>query len=281
MRRFSNGLHGIRSAGLPLKSGESALADLKFEEVGMAAKELPIAGYGSKLLSRVEVAEGTMAFHFEKPAQFDFKPGQSADVTLSNPPETDSEGNTRTFSIASSPFENQLIFATRMRDTAFKRSLKKVMLGTPVKIDVAMGSFTLHKNSAKPAVFLAGGIGITPFLSILRQADHDRLSHKLYLFYSNRRPEDAPFLDDLQRLERSNPNFQLICTMTEMLMSQKEWKGETGLINKEMLSRYLTNLQGPIYYVAGPPAMVTGMRELLVGAGVDEDDIRTEEFAGY
>jgi len=97
----------------------------------MAAKESPVAGYGSKLLNRVEIAEGTMAFYVEKPSQFDFKPGQSADVTLVNPPETDSEGNTRTFSIASSPFENQLMFGTRMRDTAFKRSLKKLPLGTP------------------------------------------------------------------------------------------------------------------------------------------------------
>ncbi len=247
----------------------------------MGAKEIPIVGYGAKLLSRVEVAEGTMAFHFEKPSQFDFKPGQSADVTLSNPPETDSEGNTRTFSIASSPFENQLIFATRMRDTAFKRSLKKVPLGTEVKIDSPMGSFTLHKNSAKPAVFLAGGIGITPFISIVRQADHDRFPHKLYLFYSNRRPEDTPFLEALQMLEKSNQNFQLVCTMTAMPQSQKEWNGERGLINKEMLSRHLTNLQGPIYYVAGPPAMVTGMRKMLVGASVDEDDIRAEEFGGY
>ena len=92
----------------------------------MAAKEIPLAGYVSKLLNRVEVAQDTMAFHFEKPAGFDFKPGQSADLTLMNPPETDSEGNTRTFSIASAPFEDHLMFATRMRDTAFKRSLTKV-----------------------------------------------------------------------------------------------------------------------------------------------------------
>jgi len=72
-------------------------------------------------------------------------------------------------------------FATRMRDTAFKRSLKKMPLGTDVAIDSPMVSFTLHKNSAKPAMFLAGGIGITPFVSIVRQADHDRLPHKLYL----------------------------------------------------------------------------------------------------
>jgi ferredoxin-NADP reductase len=247
----------------------------------MAASGIPIAGYQCKLLNRIEVAEGTMAFYFGKPSQFDFKPGQSADLTLSNPPETDSEGNTRTLSIASSPFESQLIFATRMRDTAFKRSLKKVLLGTEVKIDPPMGSFTLHKNSSKPAVFLAGGIGITPFLSIVRQADHDRLPHKLHLFYSNRRPEDTPFLDALQVFERSNPNFRLVCTMTQMPQSQKEWKGAMGLINQEMVSRHLTNLQGPIYYIAGPPAMVAGLRKMLVSANVDEDDIRTEDFAGY
>jgi ferredoxin-NADP reductase len=103
----------------------------------------------------------------------------------------------------------------------------------------------------------------------------------LYLFYSNRRPEDAAFLGILQTLETPNPNFRLICTMTEMSKSNKEWKGETSLIDKEMLSRHLANLQGPIYYIAGPPAMVAAMREMLVSAGVEEDDIRTEEFAGY
>src|ERR1700693_4511232 len=136
----------------------------------------------AKLIRREEVAEGTIAFHFEKPTGFNFKAGQFADVTLTDPPETDAEGNTRTFSIASPPFENELVFTTRMRDTAFKRSLKKVPLATEVTISSAAGSFTLHKNRAKPPVFLAGGIGITPFLSIARPAHHNRLPHKLYLY---------------------------------------------------------------------------------------------------
>jgi ferredoxin-NADP reductase len=168
-----------------------------------------------------------------------------------------------------------------MRDTAFKRSLKNVPLAKEVRIGSAAGSFTLHKNPTKPAVFLAGGIRITPFLSIVRQSHYDRFPHKMYLFYSNRRPENAPFLDTLQSLENTNPNFHLICTMTGMSKSKKEWKGEMVVIDQDMLSRHLATLQGPIYYSAGPPAMVAGMRAMLVSAGVDEDDIRTEDFAGY
>ncbi len=103
----------------------------------------------------------------------------------------------------------------------------------------------------------------------------------MYLFYSNRRPEDAPFLEALQKLEKTDSNFRFVGTMTEMPRSKKKWDGETGWIDKEMLSRHLSNLQGPIYYIAGPPAMVTGMRKMLVRSSIDEDDIRTEKFAGY
>jgi ferredoxin-NADP reductase len=113
----------------------------------VAAQEIPL-GHEAKLLSRFEVAEATLAFQFGKPLGFEFRP-QSSDLTLVNPPETASEGNVRTFSIASAPFEDQLMFAIRMCDTGFKRSLKTVPLGTSVKMEQAIGSFTLHKNSAK------------------------------------------------------------------------------------------------------------------------------------
>src|ERR1017187_463809 len=214
-------------------------------EVRLDTNEIPIAGYASRLVSRVEVADGTMAFHFERPSRLDFKPGPSADVTLISPPETDSEGNTRTFSIASSPYETKLMFATRMRDTAFKRSLKKIPLGTEVKIDSPMGSFTLHKNSAKPAVFLAGGIGITPFISIVRQADHDRLPHKLYLFFSNRRPEDTPFFEALQMLEQSNPNSRLIRVLKCAARSSEMAVGSKGREEPVEVNRMLTNKPKP------------------------------------
>lgn len=184
-----------------------------------------------KLVARGPIAEGTMAFHFEKPKDFDFIPGQSVDLTLLDPPETDAEGNIRTFSIASAPFEQRITLATRMRDTAFKRVLRSAPLGLELKLDGPMGSFTLHKNAAKPAVFLAGGIGITPFSSILRHAVRERLPHKFYLFYSNRRPEDAVFLGELRALEKANPNFRFVPTMTEMAKSQQPWDGQTALID--------------------------------------------------
>jgi ferredoxin-NADP reductase len=234
-----------------------------------------------KLTRPEEVAEGTMAFHFTRPSEFDFRAGQSIDVTLIDPPETDAEGNTRAFSIASAPFEGLLTIATRMRDSAFKRVLRRAPQGLEVRVEGPGGSFTLHKNATKPAVFLAGGIGITPFLSMVRQAAKDKPPQLLYLFYSNRRPEDAPFLDLLAALPAQNPHFHFIATMTAIAKSRRQWAGETGVIDREMLLRHVPEPVGPIYYIAGPPAMVAAMRKMVASAGLDEDDIRTEEFSGY
>jgi ferredoxin-NADP reductase len=239
----------------------------------------------STLRSRETVAEGTMAFHFDRPEGFRFKAGQFMMVTLMNPPETDAEGNKRTFTIASAPSDPGLMITTRMRDTAFKRVLRSIVLPVEVKIAGPHGKFTLHDTSdeasLRPAVFLAGGIGITPFFSISVQAARDRLPRQLHLFYSNRRPEDTAFLSALLDLAGQNPNFHFVPTMTETEKSKVDWKGERGVINREMLERHLPSLQGPIYYTAGPPAMVKTMRQMVTEAGANQDDIRTEEFSGY
>src|ERR1019366_4662283 len=159
-------------------------------------------GFMCKLKDRKEVAEGTMAFRFEKPSGWAFKAGQYLDMTLLDPSETDSEGNVRSFSIASAPHEETLMVATRMRNTAFKRVLRTMPLGTAVKIEGPSGDLILQNDVTRAAVFLAGGIGITPFRSMICLAAAQRLRHQIFLFYSNRRPEDAPFLDELQSLER-------------------------------------------------------------------------------
>ena len=235
----------------------------------------------SKLAGRQEIAEGAMAFHFEKPSGWTFEAGQAVDITLLTPSETDAEGNTRTFTIASAPYEKSLMVATRMRDTAFKRVLKVMPVGAAVQMEGPAGDLTLHRDAARTAVFLAGGIGITPFRSIAFAAAREHLPHRIFLFYSNRRPEDAPFLAELQTLEKENPNCTLIATMTEMEKSHRSWHGETGLIDKEMLARYLKDAMSPVYYIAGPPEMVKGLHMIINESGVDEVDIRTEEFSGY
>ncbi len=234
-----------------------------------------------RLIRRIDVAEGTSAFAFERPAGFEFKAGQSGDFTLLNPPETDGEGNTRAFSIASPPYEPELMITTRMRNTAFKRVLGSLKSGSELALEGPFGAMTLHNNTNRPAVFLAGGIGITPFRSMILRASHERLPHKITLFYANRTPEAAAFLDELYEQQKRNANFKFVATVDERGKSVQDWKGETGHIDKNMVNKYVSTLNGPIYYLAGPPSMVSAMQKMLNEAGGDDDDIKLEAFAGY
>jgi ferredoxin-NADP reductase len=252
----------------------------------LTASNWPV--YSLKLERRSEVAVRTLEFQFEKPPGMTFKAGQFMDLTLIDPPETDAEGNTRGFSINSAPDDPELIFTTRLRDTAFKRVLQTMPLGTQIRVEGPFGNLTLHNDTGRPAILLAGGIGITPFRSIARRAAHQKLSHRIFLFYSNRRPEDAPFLDELRGLARENPNFSFVPTMTQMGSSQSHWQGESGYIDHEMIVRHVnsgtsteTNPAQPIYYIAGPSRMVAALHTMLNKSGVDDDDIRTEDFTGY
>jgi ferredoxin-NADP reductase len=233
------------------------------------------------LTAREEIAAGTMAFHFEKPRGFVYKAGQCADYTLIDPPETDAEGNTREFSLASAPYEDDLISATRMRDTAFKRVLKTVPLGTELTLDAPYGAFTLHNDAATPAVFITGGIGVTPVRSIVLQAIHDQVAHRIIVVDSNKRPEDAAFLKDLNKPHDENPHYTFVGTMTGMEESHLEWHEETGHVTQAMLAKHIGDLTIPIYYIAGPRGMVAALRTTLNESGVNDDNIRTEEFSGY
>ncbi len=150
--------------------------------------------------------------------------------------------------------KQDLKITTRMRDTAFKRVMKELPYGTQLKLDAPYGSFTLHKNTAIPAVFVTGGIGITVVRSILLEATHKAEPRRILLFYANRRPEDAAFLEELRTVAAQNPHFTFVPTMTKMEHSRQEWTGETGYITKAMLERYIDDLTAPIYYSTGPAA---------------------------
>jgi ferredoxin-NADP reductase len=240
-----------------------------------------MAPYKVSLQANKTICAGTTAFYFEKPEGFEFEAGQFVNFTLLSQGDTDLEGNTRALSIASAPHERNLMVAMRLRGTAFKRTLHSSPLGTELLLQGPYGSLTLSRNGARPAVLLAGGIGITPFRSLIWNAAESLSPRRIFLFYSVRVPEEAAFLEELQEMERFNGRYKLICTVTQPEKAKMPWRGETGRISIEMLTKWIPDLNVPIYYVAGPPAMVTGVRQMLINSGVAEEDIRAEEFYGY
>jgi len=232
------------------------------------------------LEGREEVADGTLCFRFARPAGFAFKAGQAIDLIIPGDA-PGAPGERHAFSLVGAPFEDGLTVATRMRDSAFKRALGKLPVGGHAACEGPFGSLTLRSDTSRDAVLIAGGIGITPFMSILRQAFRDPPTRRFALVYSNRRPEDAAFLDELERLERSGERFRLIATMTNVSGSGRPWRGETGRVDAAMVARAREGFRNPVYYVVGPPAMVGAIRGVLEAAGVAEDDVRDEAFFGY
>jgi ferredoxin-NADP reductase len=216
-----------------------------------------------RFIKKENVAEGTEAFYFSKPEEFAYQAGQSIDLTVA--------GMTNAFSIFSAPYEGFLSIATRMRESDYKNALKKMEAGKELSMEGPFGSMTLHNDVSKKAVFLAGGIGITPFYSIIKQATFEKLPHQIFLFYSNRRREEAPFFSELENLEKQNPNFKLISITTAV----------EGHLTKEKVLEVVPDLAASIGYIAGPAKMVHAMRELLNSAGLNDDYIRSEEFSGY
>ncbi len=240
-----------------------------------------MAGYQLKLKRKQQVAEGTLALYFDKPDGFSFQAGQCARLVLIDPPETDDEGNGRILSLASTPAESELMFATRIRDSAFKRVLSALTPGAEFTLKGPYGDFTLPADPARELVFITGGIGITPVRSMLLQAIAESQGRQMTLFYANRRPEDAAFLDELTQACATSAHCMLVATMTQAGQSAQHWQGERGHVDKAMLNRYLTELTRPLYYLDGPPGLVAAMKTMLVDAGVAEAQWRTEEFAGY
>ncbi len=252
--------------------------------MGLMAKK--IASFEAVYKGKRKVAEGTYEFVFERPEGLHFSAGQHVRMSLIDPPETDAEGDNRFFSIVSTPQEPDLVLAWRVRDTAFKRVMGRMQPGEKVLVQKLLGerpkgSFVLHEDTTKPAVFIVGGIGIVPAYSMIKDTIQRNLPHKLYLFYSNRRPEDAPYLAELQELAIQNPSLKVIATMTEPEKSAQAWQGEAGFINRVMIEKYVDDLHTPVYYVSGLSEMVKAMQAVLNEMGVSKENILAEEFAGF
>ena len=234
----------------------------------------------AKIKDKREVAKGTLLVIFDLLGrEVDFKAGQYFWVELLDPPYQDEKGARRHISVVTSPTERGVLgLCTRLRDSAFKRSLAELEVGDEVEVEQPKGDFVLPEETDRPYVFIAGGIGITVFRSMLRYITDEGLPHEVTLLYSNRDRESTAFLDELTEFDEANPNFRLVVTMTE----DPEWEGEKRRIGPELLRDQLEgDLTAQTYLVAGPPPMVEGMVEMLAAAGVPEDQVRPARFSGY
>ena len=167
---------------------------------------------------------------------------------------------------------------TRLRDTAFKKTLAELPVGAEVDVEHPKGEFLLPEDTDRPYVFIAGGIGITVFRCMLRYIAEENLPHRVTLLYSNRDPESTAFLDEMRELDREHDNIRVVLTMTD----DPNWDGERRKIDEQFLRDHLgTDLDSYTYLVAGPPTMVEGMVETLKSAGVAEEHIRPDRFSGY
>lgn len=227
-----------------------------------------------------EVAKGTLLVLFDLGGEtLDYRPGQYFWVELLDPPYEDEKGSRRHISAVTSPTERGVIgLCTRLRDTAFKRSLAELPVGAEVEVEQPKGDFVLPEDTSKPLVFVAGGIGITVFRSMLRYIQDTGSAHRVTLVYSNRDRESAAFLDELEEIERANENVHLILTMTQ----DPGWGGETRRIDADFIRDHLADrLSGSTFMVAGPPEMAQAATAALEAAGVDPGDISTDGFSGY
>ena len=227
-----------------------------------------------------EVAKGTLLVLFDLGgAELDYRPGQYFWVELLDPPHEDEKGARRHFTAVTSPSERGVIgFCTRLRESAFKQSLAELPVGTEVEVEPPKGSFVLPEHGDGPLVFVAGGIGITPFRSMLRYIADERLPHRVTLVYSNRDRASSAFLDELEEIEGGGTDLRLVLTMTE----DESWPGESSRVDAAFLRDQLGDGLGEArFMVAGPPGFSKAVTAELEEAGVVADRIATDSFSGY
>lgn len=235
-----------------------------------------------ELLSKDKL-QGTdiMTFRFSREG-IDYTAGQYAYFKLDGV-ENDSKGAIRHFSIASSPTEQgYVMISTRIRETPYKQRLASLKEGTKITGWGAEGEFVLHDDYSKPAVFLSGGIGVTPFRSMIKYATDRQLPLKIVMFDSNRNEQNILYKDEFDDWSAKNKNLQVVYTITDE--DSRGWTGEKGRIDKAMITRHLDKdeLDKSIFYVCGPPGMLKAMQDLLKNElQVPDNRVKVEEFTGY
>ena len=242
-----------------------------------------------KLLSKEKLQEtDIMTFRFSR-GGIDHNAGQYAFFKLDGV-DGDTKGPIRHFSITSSPTEQDFIqISTRIRDTQYKQKLASLEEGTEILAWGPSGEFVLHEDHSKPAVFLSGGIGVTPFRSMIKYATDKQLPIKIIMFDSNRNEQNILYKDEFDRCANQNKNVKIVYTITEEEEGHKSddttnGSGEHGRIDRSMLERHLTKdeVANAVFYICGPPGMLKAMQELLQQElQIPKDRLKVEAFTGY
>jgi len=184
------------------------------------------------------------------------------------------------------------MLSTRIRDTPYKKRPSSLEEGVKVKVRGPQGKFVLHEDYSKPAIFLSGDIGVTPFRSMIKYSTDKQLPIKIIMFDSNRDEKNILYKNEFDASANSNKNLRIIYTISkeardheqEQISSSNQWDGERGRIDKAMLTKYLSDddMKNSIFYTCGPPSMLKAMQKLLQDdLHIPKERIKIEEFTGY
>lgn len=238
--------------------------------------------YTVKFLRSERVASDAYSFYFERPVDFNFLPGQYLKLTLEIPV-PDERSDHRLFTICSSPTEKDyLMITTRIIQSAFKKTLVDLAADSPVKVSGPFGVFILKESEVRPHIFLAGGIGITPYRSMIKYCVDKNLTIPITLFTSFRTTEDVVFSDMFKQIAATHSWLTLVETITRPEESKTPWNGLAGRIDANLLKSYGPKVPtSSLFYISGPPTMVDGLSETVKSFGVVPENIRAEKFTGY
>lgn len=228
--------------------------------------------YLVRVLEKNIICENTLSVTLEKPSDFHFVAGQYIVITLPQEPGI----GAHSFSVASSPQDLSLEIAMRISESPFKKVMQSAKIGSNMRIRGPFGAFTIHKESSRTHVFLAGGIGITPFRSIIRDEAKKNFPAPIILIYANKKMEESAYYDEFINIK--SKKFYLVGVLEE---PPKNWNGEKGLITAEVIKKYFPDVTKPIFYIVGPPVMVDIVKKIVLKMGVDKNNLFVEAFSGY
>ncbi len=225
----------------------------------------------------------TFTFYFKRTGEErNFIPGQYYEMKLAikNP---DERGDSRVFTISSSPTDKEFItITTRIIQSSFKMALNNLREGEVVQFNGPWDDLNFDEKDESPHVFLAGGIGITPYHSIVNYCIDKNIKTPMILFVSWKTKEEMIFDDFFRNANNHLEDFAYVPTLTEEEgLTSGNWDGEQGRINEEMLRKYISEISISKYFISGPPAMIKALRETVEGMNVPKEKIIAEEFEGY